>query len=146
MVSMKATKPRMWPSISPYETYTAEITFTLYVGDHVIEIHQLCIKTFKSLHFLAYFAYFEKKKIYEISFLSLCPPYRLKTEIVEPVKVAVVRQRFGKNVPAEKKTHATIQELLYVMFILIKIFKMYCKEILPLFTLHCMLHMQPSRW
>jgi hypothetical protein len=43
---------------------------------------------------------------------SVCPSYCLKTEIVEPVQVAVVRQRLGEHVPAEKNTHATRKELL----------------------------------
>jgi hypothetical protein len=46
-------------------------------------------------------------------------------EIMESGKTSVARERFGKHVPATMDTHATIQELLKIVFSMWSVPKLY---------------------
>jgi hypothetical protein len=52
------------------------------------------------------------------SFFCLCdpPPQLVKAGIVEPEETVVARQRLGNHFPAATNTHATVEELMDVVF------------------------------
>jgi hypothetical protein len=59
--------------------------------------------------------------------MPVCPcphPQRLKAGILKPEEAIVAKQLLGKQLPAAKNTHATIEELLDAVFSIVSVISM----------------------